>query len=81
MVLFIWQEDRYMVGMVQFIDECLERMLYTSDQPCDGWKDVMNLSLSRPRLCASCCLHAPHKQATSEQQAHGKKAPLAMSAE
>ena len=31
MVLFMWQDD--MIGMVRFIDECLERILYTSDQP------------------------------------------------
>ena len=31
MMLFMWQDD--MIGMVQFIDECLERILYTSDQP------------------------------------------------
>ena len=31
MVLFMWQDD--MIGVVRFIDECLERILYTSDQP------------------------------------------------
>ena len=31
MVLFMWQDD--MIGVVQFIDECLERILYTFDQP------------------------------------------------
>ena len=31
MVLFMWQDG--MIGMVQFIDECLERILYTTDQP------------------------------------------------
>ena len=31
MVLFRWQDDT--VGVVRFIDECLERILYTSDQP------------------------------------------------
>ena len=31
MALFIWQDD--MVGVVRFIDECLERILYISDQP------------------------------------------------
>ena len=30
-IMFIWHED--MIGVVQFIDECLERILYTSDQP------------------------------------------------
>ena len=31
MVLFMWQDD--MVGVVRFADECLGRILYTSDQP------------------------------------------------
>ena len=31
MVLFMWQDD--MVGVVRFIDKCLERTLYTYDQP------------------------------------------------
>ena len=31
MLLFMWQDD--MIGVVRFIDECLERILYTSDQP------------------------------------------------
>ena len=31
MVLFMWQDD--MIGVVRFIDDCLERILYTSDQP------------------------------------------------
>ena len=31
MVLFMWQDD--MIGVVRFIDECLERNFYTSDQP------------------------------------------------
>ena len=31
MVLFMCQDD--MIGVVRFIDECLERILYTSDQP------------------------------------------------
>ena len=30
MVLFMWQDD--IIGVVRFIDECLERILYTSDQ-------------------------------------------------
>ena len=35
-LLSMWQDD--MIGVVRFIDECLERILYTSDQPWDGWK-------------------------------------------
>ena len=31
MVSFTWQDD--MIGVVRFIDEYLERILYTSDQP------------------------------------------------
>ena len=31
MILFMWQDD--MIGVVRLIDEFLERMLYTSDQP------------------------------------------------
>ena len=31
MVLFMWQDD--MVGVVRLFDECLERILHTSDQP------------------------------------------------
>ena len=31
MVFFMWQDD--MIGVVRFIHECLERILYTSDQP------------------------------------------------
>ena len=31
MILFMWQDD--MIGVVRFIDECLERILYISDQP------------------------------------------------
>ena len=31
MVLFMWQDD--MIGVVRFIDDCLERIFYTSDQP------------------------------------------------
>ena len=31
MVLFMWQDD--IIGVVRFIDACLERILYTSDQP------------------------------------------------
>ena len=31
MVSFMWQDD--MIGVARFIDECLERILYTSDQP------------------------------------------------
>ena len=31
MVLFMWQDD--MIGVVRFIDERLERIFYTSDQP------------------------------------------------
>ena len=30
MVLFMWQDD--MMGVVRFIDACLERILHTSDQ-------------------------------------------------
>ena len=31
MVLFMWHDD--ILGVVRFIDACLERILYTSDQP------------------------------------------------
>ena len=31
MVLFMWQND--IIGVVRFTDACLERILYTSDQP------------------------------------------------
>ena len=31
MVLSMWQDE--MIGVMRFIDECLERILYTSDQP------------------------------------------------
>ena len=31
MVLFMWQDD--MIGVVRFIDECLERILFIFDQP------------------------------------------------
>ena len=31
MVLITWQDDT--IGVVRLIDECLERILYTSDQP------------------------------------------------
>ena len=31
MVLLMWQGD--MIGVVRFMDECLERILYASDQP------------------------------------------------
>ncbi len=31
MVLFMWQDD--MIGVVRFIDECPERIIYISDQP------------------------------------------------
>ena len=30
-ITLLWQDD--MMGVVRFIDECLERILYTSDQP------------------------------------------------
>ena len=30
-ILFMWQDD--MVGVVRIIDECLEIILHTSDQP------------------------------------------------
>lgn len=30
MVLFMWQDD--IIGVLRFVDACLERILYTSDQ-------------------------------------------------
>ena len=31
MLVFLWQAD--IVGIVRFVDKCLERVVYTSDQP------------------------------------------------
>ena len=30
-IRFMWQDD--IIGVVRFVDECLEWILYTSDQP------------------------------------------------
>ena len=44
MVLFMWQDD--MIGVVRFIDDCLERNSTHLISPEMAGKDVMSISLS-----------------------------------
>ena len=65
MVLFMRQDD--IIGVLRFIDACLERILYTSDSPEMAGKDVMNLSLSiildQPALLQRQGIALPHSAA------------------